>query len=344
MSLANLRSLLVVDTKLELPALVALSHSRNKNVTVFSLVTTTFMGDERFAILEVSMLHINPQGQIAWTTSLVNPEKGIAPATSQKTGLYATDVKDAPFWPNSWAEAFTHIASKHIVIGFNCVEVGCPAVQSQNERYSMPPVEFKDVIDVRSLWWTINHGKKSTLPDAAQHFSVYIDSSQRAQSDVITTARIIERMITMHGPEILEVPQRTWSALTGESTSYTAPEDASTYSRLAKSDFPADVLEKARGLAKLAVGQARSMREYVSILGRSHPVHINVSLNKVVGYTVEVDGYRIKGRQLGEQYTWSELVNIRCLDFDRLADVVYFKTNNTYPATPAPSGVSNNVP
>lgn len=337
MSLTNLRNLLVVDTKLELPALVALSQARKKNVTVFGLTTTTFMGDERFAVLEVSMLHINPQGQIAWTTALVNPEKAISPAVSQKNGLYASDVKDCPTWAEGWAEAFTHIADKHIVIGFNCVEMGCPAVQSQNERYAMAPAVFNDVIDVRSLWWALNHGKKSTLPDVAQHFSVYVDASHRAQADVIATARIMDRMVATYGQSVLTNPHRTWSSRTGLPTSYTSAEDVSAGSNAIKSDIPGAVLEKARVAAKAAVVEARSMRDYVTILGRSYPVHVNVSLNKVIGYTVEVEGYRIKGSQLGEQYTWSDLVNRRGLDFDARGDVSYFKQISAAEASPTDS-------
>jgi DNA polymerase III epsilon subunit-like protein len=339
MSLTNLRSLLVVDTKLELPALVALSQTRKKNVTVFGLTTTTFMGDERFAIIEVSMLHINPQGQLAWTTALVNPEKPISPSTSQKTGLYAADVKDAPTWAEGWAQAFAHIADKHIVIGFNCVEMGCPAVQSQNDRYAMPAAVFKDVIDVRSLWWTLNHGKKSTLADVSQHFAVYVDASHRAQADVIATARVLDRMIATHGPTILESPQRTWSSRTGTPTIYTAQHDIATDINTVKSDIPASVLDAARVTARSAVVEARSMREYVAILGRTYPVHVNISLSKVIGYSIEVDGRRIKGSQLGEQYTWSDLVNRRGLDFDSRTDVVFFKQHNSSDAPPAGSAL-----
>lgn len=329
MSLATLRKLLVPETKLELPFLVALAQARQKNVTIFDVETTTFMGDPRFAIIEIAMLHINNKGQLGWTTSLVNPERAIAPSASQKTGIYADDVANADNWAKAWAEAMHHIADKHIVIGFNCVDSACPAVQDQNQRYGFEPVVFNDVIDVRALWQVLQKGKKGSLGDVAAYYAVPVDEAHRAQADVVTTAKILDKMVAAHGVGIMSHPQRNWSAKTGTPSPYMPLDNAlavESHSAPVSIDTQqASPLEQARAAAKNAVLRANSMREYVAVLEEFYPVKVTMGNNKILGYWVSVAGQKVKGSQIGPEFTWSHLVKERGLDFDALHDMSFFK-------------------
>lgn len=329
MSLATLRKLLVPETQLELPFLVALAQARQKNVTIFDVETSTFMGDPRFAIIEIAMLHINHKGQLGWTTSLVNPERPIAPSASQKTGIYAEDVAKADNWSKAWAEALHHIADKHLVIGFNCVDSACPAVQDQNLRYGFDAVVFNDVIDVRALWQVLQKGKKGSLGDVAAYYAVPFDEAHRAQADVVTTAKILDKMVAAHGVNILSHPQRNWSPKTGLPSPYTVMDEQEQIE--ASSDTSAHVdttgtpVEQAQAAAKAALIGANTMREYVTKLEEKFPVRVTVGNNKVLGYWVNVGGEKIKGSQIGSEYTWSNLVKVRGLEFDAAQDMPFFK-------------------
>lgn len=345
MSLATLRKLLVPETQLELPFLVALAQSRQKNVTIFDVETTTFMGNPSFAIIEIAMLHINHKGQLGWTTALVNPERAIAPSASQKTGIYSEDVANADNWAKAWAEAMHHIADKHIVIGFNCVDSACPAVQDQNLRYGFEPIVFNDVIDVRSLWQVLQKGKKGSLADVAAFYAVPVDETHRAQADVVTTAKILDKMVAAHGVAIMSHPQRNWSAKTGTPSPYTpvdsVQEGADATSELAVAK-PIDAIAQAREAVKGALTRASSMREFITIVEETFPVRITMGNNKILGYWLSVEGQKVKGSQVGTEYTWSALVKERGLDFDPLHDMSFFKARaeNVFGesiVTPSPS-------
>lgn len=329
MSLATLRKSLVPETQLELPSLVALAKARGKNVTLFDVETTTFMGNPQFAIIEIAMLHINQKGQLGWTSALVNPEMPVTPATSRKTGIYTDDVMHADTWASAWAEAMVHVADKHIVIGFNCIEAACPAVQDQNARYGMPSVVFQDVIDVRSLWQVVQKGKKGSLADLAAYFSVPVDETHRAQADVSTAARILDKMVALYGPGLLSHPQRTWSSKTGAPSVFTSPEDIAGLLPMAQTPKAVetnDAVELARAVVRDAVARSATMQEFVMAVEETFPVRVTVGHNKVHGYWLNVNGHKVKGSHIGEAFTWSALVKEQGLEFEPKTDMAYFKT------------------
>lgn len=322
MSLKRLNNLLQVEKNIDLSHLKTLAKIRNKNISIIDLDLTCNHADAKHGIVEVSMLHINPKGDAAWTTDFNNPERALSTSVAQTLGINEESLKKVPNWKNGWAEAISHIAKNHIIIGFGIVDYVLPIIQSQHERYGEPIPVFNDVIDIRSLY-CFQKNKRPRLADVAQHYSVALAEKNRVQNDVAAIAVITEKMASEFGDSIWTNKYRTWSTALLAPSGFTSPEDAAGYNPNA-GGIGNDNVQQARKYVVQALNEAKTVREFFNVLEQHTAINVPVKFGKILGYSLIIDGQKIKAGDIGDEYTLANLIKTRKLVASPKEDALYF--------------------
>lgn len=335
MSLKRLNSLLQPEKNIDLTHLKELSKTRQKNVTLIDLDITSNHADARHGIVEIAMLHINPKGQVAWTTGFVNPERSLSPNISQMLGITDDFLLKVPNWKEGWAQALSHVAKNHIVVGFGVVDYVLPVIQSQHERYGEVIPVFNDVIDVRSLYCFHKH-KRAKLSDLAQYYSVALAEKHRVQNDVAAIAVMAEKMVGEYGTKLWDDKHRTWSTALLAPSGFTSPEDAVGYNPNENGIGNSEV-QAARTLVVKALAESKTVREFITNLEKDAFVRVPVKFGKVLGYSMVINDCKIKGSDIGDEYTLANLIKTKKLAANPKEDAAYFSERNENHSSDSPT-------
>ncbi|MEQ1897458.1 MAG: 3'-5' exonuclease [Vicinamibacterales bacterium] len=182
-----------------LPRLQAVAAARGQVVTVLDLETTEKSpAFANFGITEVAMLHVYPDGRVTTITALVNPERSIPIDATALTGIRECDVQGKPAWV-VWAGYLIEVARAHVTVGFHSRGFDCQGIIRQNERYGAGETVFGCHLDIADL-----PPVSGTLAAMAARYGIPVESAHRAMSDVWTTARLAERMLSELGGGVIQ--------------------------------------------------------------------------------------------------------------------------------------------
>lgn len=335
MSLKRLNSLLQEEKNLDLTHLKELAVDKEKNISIIDLDLTSNHADSKHGVIEVSMLHINTKGVAAWTTAFNNPERPLSNNVAQSLGINDDYLSKVPNWKDGWADALSHIAKNHIVMGFGIVDYVLPVIQSQHERYGKIIPVFNDVIDIRSLYCFKKHGRPR-LSDVAQHYGVPLAEKHRVQNDVGVIAVIAERMASEFGKSLWSDKHRTWSTALLAPSGFTSPEDAAGYNPNG-TGIGSDHVQKARTAVVSALTKSKTVKDFITELEHNGIlVRVPVKFGKLLGYSLIIDDHKIKASDIGDEYTIASLIKNRKLSPTTKEDVEFFSSRNENHSSDSP--------
>ncbi|HHK4524513.1 TPA: exonuclease domain-containing protein [Pseudomonas aeruginosa] len=181
------------------PAIAELAALINLPVWVIDLESTGFGAHRSLGIVEFASIHIPPDGQSTAFSTLIDPEVPIHWAATKVHGIDEPAVRGAPTFLGI-ANGLRRGLSTTLVCGFNSRPYDLKVIQGNAERYGLDPLIAVNQLDVRDIWVGL-HGKKGTLGQAADKYQVQSGPAHRAHGDVLTTARLLDAILTRMGPE-----------------------------------------------------------------------------------------------------------------------------------------------
>ncbi|HBO5517513.1 TPA: 3'-5' exonuclease [Pseudomonas aeruginosa] len=183
------------------PAVEGLAALLNLPIWVIDLESTGFGAHNTLGIVEFASIQVPPDGQATAFSTLINPEAPIHWAATKVHGIDEWAVKDAPCFP-VLSTGLRRGLRTTLVCGFNSRVYDLKVIQGNAERYGLDPLIALNQLDVRDLWVGL-HGKKGTLEQAAAKYEVQAGQAHRAHGDVLTTARLLNAILTKVGLEFV---------------------------------------------------------------------------------------------------------------------------------------------
>ncbi|MDF1666289.1 MAG: exonuclease domain-containing protein, partial [Planctomycetota bacterium] len=180
--------------------IVQFAKQLGKPVTIFDTETNrrspAFLG---FRIIEIALLVVRGDGSHWTVDSLVNSDgRSIDVKIKELLGLTYSDLKPYPNWKDAWRDTLHCVAKSHVTVGFNSLGFDCPAIVKLNHKVGQSQTVFQQHIDVyRAL------EVKANLAKAAQSMGIGVEKSHRALPDVLTTARLLDKLIESQGLEAI---------------------------------------------------------------------------------------------------------------------------------------------
>lgn len=188
----------------QFPGLVALSAALQRSLTVFDLETTGMARSS--GVVELGLLFVKQDGRTLQRGARVNPEMPITPQASKVHGIYDKDVENCHTLQR-YADTLLDMFHRTAVIGFNSRTYDIPVLQENGRRYGIE-LDTPVNIDVRRLWTKFSGSNKGKLVEVAEHYGVKAGQAHAALGDVLTTARILDKMVERHSLEkVLEVAE-----------------------------------------------------------------------------------------------------------------------------------------
>lgn len=174
-------------------------------ISIFDTETTGLGKRENTGIVDIACLTVHASGKIDRLETLINPGMKIPRGASEVHGIFDADVKGAPSF-DSVAGYMRDVFSGHVISGFNSKRYDFPIVLLRiqaslgSANVNIQHLESSSVhFDVRDAWKVLSGTSKGKLVEVAQHYQVQVDVAHRAMADVLTTARVLEAMINIHG-------------------------------------------------------------------------------------------------------------------------------------------------
>lgn len=208
-------------SKDQLPLLKLLAKKHNKIITFVDLETNGLLMKEKtnpktgavfnvpndeFAITEIGLLHITPDGQIIESGMLVNPDEFMPEIARNVTHIMPEMVLYQKPW-KAYIPKLTKWMDNNIMVGFNSVGFDFKALCKVNAKYGYVS-EVKYPRDVRSMYLRITNlefGKAGKLVDVANRYGVTLEGdAHRAGFDIALTALLAERFLELHGLDLFD--------------------------------------------------------------------------------------------------------------------------------------------
>lgn len=184
------------------PAIGELAAALNCPVYIIDTESTGFGKHSAVGLVEYASIFIPPAGMASAFSTLINPEVPIQWGASKVHGIYARDVRRAPTFP-LLAPSLRRGLGSTLVSGFNSRVYDVKVINGNAERYDLAAIEAPRQLDVRDIWTGL-HGQKGKLEEAAHAYQVTPGPAHRAHGDVLTTARLLEAILTEHGLGVVD--------------------------------------------------------------------------------------------------------------------------------------------
>ncbi len=179
-----------------------LAAALNRPVYIIDVESTGFGKHSAIGLVEYASIFIPPSGVATAFSTLINPEVPIQWGASKVHGIHAKDVRKAPTFPRLAPSLRRGLVST-LVSGFNSRVYDVKVINGNAERYDLEPIEAPRQLDVRDIWTGL-HGQKGKLDEAASTYRVTPGPAHRAHGDVLTTARLLEAILTEHGLGVVD--------------------------------------------------------------------------------------------------------------------------------------------
>lgn len=167
-----------------------------ENLCVLDTETTGFGRDAE--VLELAYLWVGMDGTLERFSCLLRPRWSIPPQATNVHGISFDMVRDAPGF-DAVADAVRFAFEHAVISGFNVRAYDVPILQT----WTNPKPCVPDVLDVRDVWRRIARTQKGKLGDLADHFGVEPGAAHQGMGDVITTARVLAKMVQTYGSQTI---------------------------------------------------------------------------------------------------------------------------------------------
>ena len=206
----------------DLPLVKLLAKKHNKVITFIDLETNgllkrkitkpdgkTFeVPNDVFAITEIGVLHVTPNGQIIESGHLICPDDFMSKESQDVTHIHPEMVLYSAPW-KFYAPKLAKWMSDHIMVGYNSCSFDFNALVKVNMRAGyFSSVNFPK--DVRSMYLRATNkdfGNKGKLTELAERYGVTLSGdAHRAGFDIALTALLMEKMLEVHGIDLFDHP------------------------------------------------------------------------------------------------------------------------------------------
>ncbi len=190
-------------------------HFLKAPLTVYDLETSNFRNTWNFGITEISTFHIFPNGKKWLFSTLINPEYPIYPRVAEKTGITDDMVSDKPLWKEAGAPFIDYLVRLgSTFLGYNNLgfDRGCIYDMNNTSQFTgLTPDEDHEIDIFPGV--TLHAGKKTKLCDAVDmldvDMSILKGGFHRAKFDVMATAGVADKLLSIYGPDILSLKKCT---------------------------------------------------------------------------------------------------------------------------------------
>ena len=174
-----------------------LAKEAKRPVKIFDLETTGLLSDKPVGIVEYASMTIDENSEVDFHYSLINPGRQIPPGATGVHGITDEMVKDAPLFPEI-SDFCKNGFSNYLISGFNQRSYDVPVIIHNFERYALSAIRPDRQLDLRDIFRLIKKTQKGKLLEVAEIFGVEPGPAHRAYGDILTTARIMDKIIAEH--------------------------------------------------------------------------------------------------------------------------------------------------
>lgn len=190
-----------------LPNLQRLSSLLEQPLTFIDLETTGMVHEKHFAIIEIGLIHIQPN-LIVEKSSLIDPKMKIPPYISEITHIYDHMVAGKPDFAH-FAQYVGKIARNNILCGYNSKTFDSKGLQKMLSKHAIYD-EFDNQLDFRHIFLRCRKvfdgipGQSGSLTQACGHHGIFIKGdAHRAGYDIAITALLAEKLLEKYGLGII---------------------------------------------------------------------------------------------------------------------------------------------
>lgn len=230
-------------------ALIRFSEKHHKTLFIFHLLPTeNQLTHTNFGLIELAALIIKPNGKIIRRENIINPEKLLSASFTQETGITQKFVDGLPSYEQSeWPDMFQKASKNYIVIGFNHLNFGVPALFKVSGSYLLDNLNFKYLLDLNDIHQgKFNAGGVTDINQSLIDIAKSLGLSTKIDHKAIDYATLIAKIISHYLDKGVDVEsfiarmtfnkRPVWQALTEkeESQKKAKKKRESANSRLAK--------------------------------------------------------------------------------------------------------------
>jgi DNA polymerase-3 subunit epsilon len=179
------------------PFIAKLSNEIGMPICILDTETTGFLS-KTVGIVEFGSIQVDKDGAIDWQCVRIHPGSNIPHAASKIHGIYDQDVAGREDF-SSIADHILKIFGSHVISGFNTKTFDIPVIQSNFVRHGYGDVMPSHHLDVRDVWRKLTGSASGKLGEVAERYKVEAGAAHNALGDALTTARVMEAMIELHG-------------------------------------------------------------------------------------------------------------------------------------------------
>lgn len=262
-------------------------------ISILDIETTTHViNSPAFGITQLAYVAFMPDGKVRSFDVLINPEKPITAQARQTTKIDDDMVRSMPNIA-AHAKRIKGIIEQTVMCGFNSNTFDVPALLSQLDQYKISIDSNKaNVLDIKNIWNAQHKNTTGTLSDLSTFYGAPLDKDERAKAGVVACCYILEKMLWKHGSDLVQglIKPCNQILLDNQQTPYSNPNESV-------------AVQKLRSILNTAISSDFNYIEFQKFL-QNNNVLINVS---TYGASYLIDGKKIKGSELGTEYTWRNI-------------------------------------
>lgn len=182
-------------------ALIRFSEKHHKTLFIFHLLPTeNQLTHTNFGLIELAALIIKPNGKVIRRENIINPEKLLSASFTQETGITQKFVDGLPSYEQSeWPDLFQKASKNYIVIGFNHLNFGIPALFKTSNNYLLDKLNFKYLLDLNDIYQgKFNAGNVSDIHYALIDIAKSLGISTKIDHKAIDYATLIAKILNAY--------------------------------------------------------------------------------------------------------------------------------------------------
>ena len=180
-----------------------LVKAAGRPIKIFDLETTGLLSDKPVGIVEYAALVIDGESNVSFYGTTINPGRAIPPGATAVHGITDDMVKDSPLFTEISEFCKTGFTDC-LISGFNQRSYDVPVLIHNFDRYALPAVRPDRQLDLRDIWCLLHKTKKGKLGEVAEFYGIEPGPAHRAFGDILTAARVLEKILQIKSLEFIQ--------------------------------------------------------------------------------------------------------------------------------------------
>ncbi len=173
---------------------------------------------QRIVVVDTKTAGIGPTGpnqpivDVAWLevgedyferhSALINPEAPIHWAKTRLHGITDEMVAGAPTFKEFYPK-LKQALDGAVISGFGSTRHDIGRFHAMCDKYELPHLDLSHRLDVRDMWHVMSRQDQGNLRDLCAMYNVDAGYLNRAMSDVMMAARVLNQMVLRHGTDFM---------------------------------------------------------------------------------------------------------------------------------------------